>query len=186
MIVFPAYILAIEDEDDRAFMEQVFLSYERLMYHEIGKTISDPWQKEDILQTTIVQLINNLSTIRPMPEKVLANYVATAARNAAFTYTRNNSRRKEFLTDNFDESDVFCAYDESPERYVIRTEEVNFLSAIWADLDDKSRFLLSSRYIQGKSFAEIANELHIKPESARMALTRARRMAYDMFKRAGT
>lgn len=56
MIPIPASILAIENESDRDFMENIFFSYQRLIYHEIGSILNDPWSKDDIFQTVIVQL----------------------------------------------------------------------------------------------------------------------------------
>ena len=55
-------------------MENIFFSYQRLIYHEIGSILNDPWSKDDIFQTVIVQLINNIDTLRPMPAKVLTSY----------------------------------------------------------------------------------------------------------------
>ena len=42
MFFIPPAILAIEDEDDRSFMENLYRSYYRLMYHEIFTVTSDP------------------------------------------------------------------------------------------------------------------------------------------------
>lgn len=78
MIPIPASILAIENESDRDFMENIFFSYQRLIYHEIGSILNDPWSKDDIFQTVIVQLINKIDTLRPMPAKVLTSYIATS------------------------------------------------------------------------------------------------------------
>lgn len=183
MILVPLSILAIENETDRDFMEQVYTSYKRLMYYEIGFVTDDPWAKEGILQTTIIQLINNISTIRSMPSKLLANYVATSARNTALTYVRNYSRRKEILTEGLDTEDYPDEWDNDPLSFIVNAENLHFLLDAWNELDEKSRFLLNSRYIQNKSFAEIASELQVKPDSARMALTRARRTAYNIFNR---
>ena len=63
MFFIPPAILAIEDEDDRSFMENLYRSYYRLMYHEIFTVTSDPWLAEDILQNVVISLIRNLSTI---------------------------------------------------------------------------------------------------------------------------
>ena len=38
MFFIPPAILAIEDEDDRSFMENLYRSYYRLMYHEMKAT----------------------------------------------------------------------------------------------------------------------------------------------------
>ena len=53
MFFIPPAILAIEDEDDRSFMENLYRSYYRLMYHEIFTVTSDPWLAEDILQNVV-------------------------------------------------------------------------------------------------------------------------------------
>ena len=51
-------------------MENIFFSYQRLIYHEIGSILNDPWSKDDIFQTVIVQLINNIDTLRPMHSRI--------------------------------------------------------------------------------------------------------------------
>ena len=45
--MIPYCILVIEDDDDRTFMEQLFVDYHRLMYHEIFKLVHDQWAAED-------------------------------------------------------------------------------------------------------------------------------------------
>lgn len=54
------------------------------------------------------------------------------------------------------------------------------LSVIWDKLDYRHQYILEARYILEKSLEEIAEDLEIKPESVRMALTRARRKAYSL------
>ena len=96
--------------------------------------------------------INNIDTLRPMPAKVLTSYIATSARNAALTYIRNISRRKEILADEFDNSNVDDDHDSDPEVILLKSEEINSFAKIWDELDDKTKFLLSSRYILEKSY----------------------------------
>ena len=55
--MIPCYILVIEDENDRAFMAELFLQYNRLMYSEIYKIVHDSWVAEDLVQTVLVKLI---------------------------------------------------------------------------------------------------------------------------------
>lgn len=54
--MIPYCILVIEDDDDRAFMEQLFVDYHRLMYHEIFKLVHNQWAAEDVMQSTLVRL----------------------------------------------------------------------------------------------------------------------------------
>ena len=181
MIAIPCSILAIENEDDRSFMEYVFKAYQKLMYYEIGKVVKDPWAKEDVLQATVLQLINKVRLLKSMGERQRTNYVAVAAKNSALTYMRNLNRRKEHSLSDYEQGVREFSDDQNPEMYLLKAEEFNLLSQVWVDLDDKNKFLLTSRYILGKSYADIAKELQIRPESARMSLSRARRAAYKLY-----
>lgn len=166
-------LLTIENESDREFMADIFERYSHLMYYKIRNVVHDPWAVDDILQTTVEKLIDKVQTLRKLREDQLASYVATAARNNAYTYLRN---KKEFLC--FDATEVVDTYD--IESAVLRKEDINRLAELWNALNERDQYFLSSRYILGMSTKEIAAELGIKPESVRMALTRARREAYRL------
>lgn len=60
-------------------------------------------------------------------------------------------------------------------------EEWDQLRIIWPKLDERSKYLLESRYLLEKSNQEMAQYLGIKPESIRMALTRARKNAVQLW-----
>ena len=55
--MIPYCILIIEGENDRAFVAELYLQYNRLMYSEIYKIIHDPWATEDLVQTILEKLI---------------------------------------------------------------------------------------------------------------------------------
>ena len=59
---------------------------------------------------------------------------------------------------------------------------MNRLISAWHKLDDRSRFLLEKYYFLEMSCTEIAEELGTKPGSVRMALSRARKSAYNLLK----
>lgn len=91
MFFVPVAILVIEDEDDRTFMENLYSSYHRLMYHTIHLITEDPWITEDILQSTTEKLIQNLDTIKHLPQPKLVNYIKTASTNTTYTYLRKRN-----------------------------------------------------------------------------------------------
>ena len=182
MFVMPAIVLAIEDQSDREFMEQLFLSYQRLMYFEIKNIVKDSWQTEDVLQTTLLRLINNLDTLRTLPTRKLVNYIVTASKHTALTHVRNSSRHPAVTAPDWFDIPDETSKESSPEHYVLKREEFDQLAKVWMQLDERSRYLLQSRYILNQSYSDIAVELQIKPESVRMALTRARRLALSLYK----
>lgn len=119
--MLPICILAIRDDDDRAYMTRLFVKYQRLMYRTIHDILGDKWATEDVLQTTLLRLIDHLDTLRRLEPEGLAQ--------------------------------------------------------VWPRLDENTRWLLEARYILDYSDGELARELGVKPDSVRMALTRARRKA---------
>ena len=90
--MIPYCILVIEDDDDRAFMEQLFVEYHRLMYHEIFKLIRDQWAAEDVMQSTLVRLIDKIPELRIKDRDHLVNYIITASKNQARNYLRDSGR----------------------------------------------------------------------------------------------
>ena len=56
--MLPICILAIRDDDDRAYMTRLFVKYQRLMYRTIYDILGDKWATEDVLQTTLLRLID--------------------------------------------------------------------------------------------------------------------------------
>ena len=61
--MLPICILAIRDDDDRAYMTRLFVKYQRLMYRTIYDILGDKWATEDVLQTTLLRLIDHLDTL---------------------------------------------------------------------------------------------------------------------------
>ena len=62
--MLPICILAIRDDDDRAYMTRLYVKYQRLMYRTIYDILGDKWATEDVLQTTLLRLIDHLDTLR--------------------------------------------------------------------------------------------------------------------------
>ena len=48
--MIPYLILAIEDDDDRAFMTNLYMKYHLLLYKEILEITHNRWDTEDLMQ----------------------------------------------------------------------------------------------------------------------------------------
>ena len=176
-MIMPAVILAIQDESDRTYMEWIFQTYHRLMYHYIMEVLHDSWQADDVMQESVVKLIDKIDVLRRLSESKRRNYIITTAKNTAISYLRRESIRKGIAYDDWAKDCIGTQSEEDPEALVLRQEEMEALQLIWDDLDERSRYLLSSRYILEQSFEEMARELGVTAGSARMLLTRAKRAA---------
>lgn len=175
--MLPLIIMAIEDEDDKAFMTWLYLQYRRLIYSEIRKIIGDRDEAEDLLQTVVEKLIGKLPLLRELERDKLVNYIISAARNTAYNYLRG--RKPEVSWEDQEESLPASA----PEERVIVQEDLLALARAWPELDERTRYLLTAKYILKKSGREIAGDLNMPPDSVRMALARARRRARAVMER---
>lgn len=178
--MIPYYILIIEDENDRTFMAELYLQYNRLMYSEIYKIIHDPWAAEDLVQTILEKLIGKVQELREKDRERLVNYVITSCRNCARSYLRKQCKHSYVQYDNSWDGEDIEHGRQAIEYRLISNENLATLSRVWPKLDARNRWILESRYIQGKPPDEIARELGIKPDSLRMVLSRARRAAYRL------
>ena len=175
--MIPYVILAIEDEIDREYMTSLYIEYHRLMYSEIKKLLSDKEAIEDVLQSTLVKLIDKISLLRRFDRTHLVNYIIVSCRNTARNELRYRSRHPAFSFDEaFDGSEPDSAFAPIEEQ-ILHTDSLARLAQVWDKLDERNRYLLEARYILEKTDADIAADLGIQPKSVRMALTRARKVA---------
>jgi len=177
MIMIPYCILAIEDESDREFMADLYTRYNRLMFKRIINIVDNQWAAEDVLHTVVLNLIGKVKELRVKEESKLTSYIVAACRYRSYSYLSREKKRMPFaLADDYDVPDPDS--EGNPlEAQLIRMEELDRLAVVWPKLDEKTRFLLEARYMLEKTDREIAQDLGIKPDSARMALTRARKAA---------
>ena len=180
--MIPVCILAIENDSDREFMTNLFLEYQRLIYANILKVVTDSWAVDDIMQTTLVRLIDKIDLLKKLDRPQLANYIATASRNCALNLVKYQSSHQSTPFEDYMVDDNADSRDNETEYQFFLREDMAALSKVWDELDEKTRYLLEARYILDKSPEEIASDLHIKPASIRMALTRARRRAMERMK----
>lgn len=173
--MIPMIIMAIEDEDDRSFMANLYVDYQRLMYKVIASYTTNKWDADDIFQSTLPKLIDKLADLRRMSKDKLTNYIYSTCKNTAINYLQKKGGLKEF---SFEELSSTIPADEDP-RLLSKEddEDIEALHRAWKKLDPRSQYLLEARYILNKSFEEIAEDINLQSGSVRTAISRARKKA---------
>ena len=90
--MLPLVIMAIEDEDDKAFMTWLYLQYRRLIYSEVRKITGNTDEVEDLLQSVVEKLIEKLPLLRGVEQNKLVNYIISTAKNTAYNSLRGKDR----------------------------------------------------------------------------------------------
>ena len=171
--------------DGRQFMEELFLSYERMVLSEIRKLVDDSWEAEDLLQTVFVKLIEKEALLRTMDVGRRTGYIAAAARNTAISALQKRKRTMLVSLDNtpFLETKSDLVGGSVEEEFILR-EGLETLQGIWPALDEQTRYLLEAKYLLDKRGVEIAADLGVPAANVRMALTRARRKVNELMETA--
>ena len=170
--MLPLMIATIDDDADRAFMTRIYYRYRRYMYKTIGTFVSDPWDADDIFQTTLPNLIDHLDTLKSLPKNKLTAYIHAVCKNTAINFLRKKGRMKEL---SFEET--LFSQEDPYQLHLNESDDVEAFRRAWLKLDARSQYLLEARYILNKSYDEIALELNIKPSSVRVAMTRTKEKA---------
>ena len=172
---------AIEDPDDREFMTQFYLEYERLMYATVRKRLTDPEAAKDIVQECVIRLIPKIPFLRRQERCIKASYVVSTVRNATINYMRKQGRTDGRCCSLEEQEEQDMAIPEpSLDERIMLAEQKERLMQIWSSLPEEDRLLLEGKYILGYTDAELADMLGCKKSSVRMKLTRARRRAFQL------
>ena len=95
--MIPICIQTIENDDDRDFMEWLFLEYHPLMYATIRKVIHDQWTCEDVLQESVRKFIDHIPQLREMDAASRTNYTDVLWR----VWPQLDSRTRQLLEDKY-------------------------------------------------------------------------------------
>ena len=157
--MLPICILTIEDESDREFMAGVYTQYQWLMYDTIKQVMDDHWSAEDVVQTTLVRLIDKLEKLKTLDERHMVNYIITACKHTAYNEVRKHTRHPVFSMDEARSTEDGSHMEHNMESRLIHEEDLRRMAGIWDKLDERSRFVLEARYILEKTDAEIGKSL---------------------------
>ena len=183
MILFPAVIAAIENDDDRAFMEKLYLDHRYLMFKVARGIVDSPHAAEDMVAEACVSLIENIDTLRKINSCKLRSYIVSTVRNASIDYVRKRNRRSRYGFST-DKDDVLASAVETEEidDALIRQAESEKLRRALGMIHEKERKVLQMKYFDLLQDAEIAQRMEIKPNSVRSYLTKARRSLKEALK----
>lgn len=174
------FLGTIENESDKDYILWLYNEFEKLMYSIAFKYTADPQIAEDIVQDSVVKLINKVDTIRAMNKQVLAAYIASTVRNTSINRLKTLEYEREHVLEDSEDQLKTVPIEVSLENFIQFSEDLKSLSSIWTRLSKEDQLLLEGKYILGYNNKELAEIFLCKPNSIRMKLTRARRNAFTL------
>ncbi len=179
-----AMILAIDNDDDRDFMVNIYMSYNRLVRKTIYSITHENKDIEDLIEDTFLKLIEKISTIRKLDSRKITSYIVYTSRNIAINYVRhrNVEQKHTYLGGETDiGEDIAIVYNWDDQ--INHQDELEILSNSLMKLPQKQKDLLYFKYILEQENKEIAHTLGVTESSVRQFLTRARRKARELIEK---
>lgn len=172
-------LAAIEDNDDKAFMINLYQDYYALVHSTVYKVMRCENDIDDLVEDTFLRLIEKIPLLRTFDCCKTAVYVVYTAKSVAINFIKHRDvqQKHTFLGEDSDVLDELMIPEETLEESYYHREELEALSDAVLRLPEREKDILYFKYILEKTDSEIAEDLSISPSSVREYLTRARRAA---------
>lgn len=173
------FLLSIENENDRAFVEQLYIKYGKKIYLVALGVLGRKEDAEDCLQDVMRIVIDNLQLFFSVEEENLIRLLVKCTRNTAIDKYRAEKRKrgKEFSLDEPNENGEtpeFADDAEGLDDILINKETRRLLDEMIAQIPPVYRDILSFRYDLSLKYSEIARLLGVSESVVKVRLYRAK------------
>lgn len=181
-------ILAVADDDDRYFVEKIYVQYEKQLYVTSMKYLQNHFDAEDNVHNTIELVIESADKFRAAHEKgYIEKLLMIACRNCAFNALRLKKRRNEheqsLVRFNYDGEEYekidIPDYNSNVDKVYVSEENCRYLHDLINKLDDKYRDLILLKSM-GFDNKYISKAMNISEELVRQRYVRAKKQLLKM------
>lgn len=177
--MIPIFLGMIENENDRAFLEELYEELYALMYLKVLEITHDEHNVDDIIHIAMVRLINKLSLLQTMEKHVQVSYTIRTVINTAKNEISSKIRGRKYtysgsLSDISDEMPDPC---DPFEETIYTSCDYESLGHAMKKLPERDRELLYYKYVLEMDEGSIAQSLDINLSNIRVYLSRARQRA---------
>lgn len=167
-MVFPVAILVISDENDRDFIERLYIRYHKSMYKMARSLSASTHEAEDAVSNACLSLIKKIGLLRQLENEVLEGYIIATVKNAVFALHRQNRKYTEL-------DETSHAYELPPPDLSILTQcSIDELLTAVEMLSEDDAAVIRMKYFLKYTDNEIGTVFGIKEASVRARLSRAR------------
>ena len=183
--MFMTAAAAIEDDDDKAFMLNLYNNYFALVRKTTYSIVRDSKNVEDLINDTFIKLIEKVPILRTLDCCKTASYVVYTTRSVAINFIKHRDVQNKhiYYGGDTDLSEDLPGLEDTIDDRLIYKEDIESLSHAIMKLPEKQKDLLYFKYILRMNDSEIAENFGINPDSVRQYLTRARREAKKLMEK---
>ena len=181
-------ILNIVDDDDRSFVEKIYVKYEKQLYLISMKYLNNHHDAEDCVHDTVKKIIDGIEKFKIAQDVgYIEKLITIVCRNCALNTLRVKKYKNEhelslcrynYEDDEYEEIDI-PDYSSCVDKLYISEESCEYIHNLINKLDDKYRdvVILRSLGFDNRSIADIMN---ITPNLVSQRYRRAKELLLEM------
>src|SRR6185437_5411776 len=175
-------------EGNAAAFNQVVLAYRKRILGTISRLIGRPEDVEDVAQEVFVRLYYSLDQLRSA--EVFEPWLYRLTVNASYDYLRRIKRRHESRMADMTEAQVVMADSAAggkrSEEDEQKSEVREFVNALFAQVSEDDRILLTLKEVEGLSLKELEQIYNTNENALKVRLFRARQRVLKAYETAKT
>jgi len=175
-------------EGNAAAFNQVVLAYRKRILGTISRLIGRPEDVEDVAQEVFVRLYYSLDQLRSA--EVFEPWLYRLTVNASYDYLRRIKRRHESRMADMTEAQVVMADSAAggkrSEEDEQKSEVREFVNALFAQVSEEDRILLTLKEVEGLSLKELEQVYNTNENALKVRLFRARQRVLKAYQTAKT
>jgi RNA polymerase sigma-70 factor, ECF subfamily len=175
-------------EGNAAAFNQVVLAYRKRILGTISRLIGRPEDVEDVAQEVFVRLYYSLDQLRSA--EVFEPWLYRLTVNASYDYLRRIKRRHESRMADMTEAQVVMADSAAGGRRSEEDEQKSevreFVNALFAQVSEEDRILLTLKEVEGLSLKELEQVYNTNENALKVRLFRARQRVRKAYQTAKT
>lgn len=174
--IVPMAVLLLDSEDDKNFVSQLFLRYQKTIYYVALEYFSqDDMDIDEAIGETIERICRYCSKLKTIPTSKMQKYIVSMAGNVCRDILRKRDRWGKIIDYTFDQEDMNkISSDYNLEKTVFDKASATELMEAFDMLPKREKELLRMRYIDRIPTKEIAKDLYSKENTVRTGISRAR------------
>ena len=164
------YVSMVETDDEKSFIEELYIKYERDMYNAAHSILHNGYDAEDAVHEAFLRIIKNIDRMMRIPADERSYYAVIISRNTAIDIFNKRKKQNEFPLEEIDDlEDVFSIGDIVDSNLGVKT-----IQDLLSELEETDFEVLYMNLICEFTPGEIAAVLNIKPGAARQRLYKAK------------
>lgn len=167
--------------EDKEFFQNFYEEYKRYIYYTVCKFVSDPVEREDMVQDVTLRLLNNVGTLKNLNRYTAMKYILLTIKTVYIDKERQKEKNNLVYLNEQELESILI------EQYIARDLDheidVNMAVAkLKEELPQRDWLVLEGKYLLELSQEEISNLIGVAPDSVRMVLHRAKEKARSILK----